>query len=174
MPTTETTAATETTPTPTPTPTVCVPDPQVVSLLDFFSCRELGDGDIIAGMNTLVAMCGSLATVAGPHANLRGESGRTLELGFNSLTSGNFSCEMLQRRVLDPLSMNRNLVRTNSEILRKAVDDAERPPMPGEPRGWTKSNRPLSALVANVEFKSPRVLAHFTPLTFPSLAGKGP
>lgn len=91
------------------------PSPPVdaLRLLESFDYRSLGDGDPVAGMNTLVAMCCVLSSVAGPDSGLFSSKEGLHLAGIHLLTAGSLTSEIVQARVLKPLAAMQNNLSAN-------------------------------------------------------------
>jgi hypothetical protein len=74
---------------------------QAAALLHRFNALSLGEGDLMAGGNTLAAMAITLANIAPPGSCLvDGEDGAHVPVGMNTLVSGGLSCGLVSDRVL--------------------------------------------------------------------------
>ena len=77
---------------------------QSAALLHRFNVLSLGEGDLMAGGNTLAAMAITLANIAPPGSCLvDGEDGTSIPVGMNTLVSGGLSCGLVSDRVLKVL-----------------------------------------------------------------------
>jgi hypothetical protein len=77
---------------------------RVATLLHRFNTLSLGDGNQMAGGNTLAAMAITLANIAPPGSCLIDQNfGTTISVGMNTLVSGGLSCGLIDDRVLKVL-----------------------------------------------------------------------
>ena len=77
---------------------------QAAALLHRFNALSLGEGNLMAGGNTLAAMAITLANIAPPDSCLvDGENGTSIPVGVNTLVSGGLSCGLVSDRVLKVL-----------------------------------------------------------------------
>lgn len=77
---------------------------QGARMLHRFNAMSLGEGDLMAGGNTLAAMAITLANIAPPGSCLvDGENGGSIPVGMNTLVSGGLSCHLISDRVLKVL-----------------------------------------------------------------------
>ena len=77
-------------------------------LLTMFDATDLGEGDPVAGANTLAAMAFSLANIAPPGSGLRTKDGKTFTVGTNFTVSGELSSGLVTDSVLAGLNTRQN------------------------------------------------------------------
>lgn len=101
-------------------------------MLTSFGAAGLGEGDLIAGANTLAAMACSLANIARPGSGLKDKDGRTFKVGTSLLVSGSHSPSLVADQVA--IELGRRQRNTNSHIVREAVaiEEAARKTLPGQ------------------------------------------
>ena len=73
-------------------------------LLSSFNIVALGEGDPVAGLNTLVAWACSLANVSYPGSGLITKDERILEVGCNLWISGSLTNALIHETVVNPLA----------------------------------------------------------------------
>lgn len=88
------------------------------------NCRSLGDGNLAAGVNTLISMCSTLAAVAGPDAAISGKS-RTYHVGQHWLVCGPLLPHLHEEVVLQPLRDLQNVLSRNAFLARSKYDNAD-------------------------------------------------
>lgn len=77
---------------------------EAAALLHQFNAVSLGEGNVMAGGNTLAAMALTLANIAPPGSCLVDrDDGSRVPVGMNVMVSGGLSCGLVSDRVLAPL-----------------------------------------------------------------------
>ena len=101
-------------------------------LLTTFDAESLGEGDLVAGANTLAAMAVSLANIARPGSGLKDKDGRTFKVGTSLLVSGSHSPGLVADQVA--IELGRRQRNTNSYFVREAVaiEEAARKALPDQ------------------------------------------
>ena len=87
-------------------PTTMTPDDtrQLHEFLTIAEAERLGEGDLIAGANTLAAMAISLANIQRPGSGLVDHVGRRISVGTSLVISGSLSSSLVSERVLTGLA----------------------------------------------------------------------
>ena len=101
--------------------------------LKLTDAERLGEGDVIAGANTLAAMAISLANISRPGSGLETRFGDTIAVGTSMMVSGSLSSSLVGERVLTGLgecqnNLNSHLRRRQRELARSGeITDTFRP-----------------------------------------------
>jgi hypothetical protein len=73
-------------------------------LLDIFDGETLGDGDVNAGVNTLVAMASAIANVHPPGSCFVSGRGEKIAVGTSFMVSGELSQSLIREKVIAPVT----------------------------------------------------------------------
>lgn len=82
--------------------------PRLEKFFTTFNVTELGDGNLLTGINTLAAMCCTLATVARPGSGIGTADGRFFRIGTSLLVSGAASAGRVTDEVLCEVGLRQN------------------------------------------------------------------
>jgi hypothetical protein len=81
---------------------------KVCSLLYIFGVAALGEGDLIAGANTLAAMACAIANVQRPGSRIEDEDGTGVAVGTSVLVSGGLSTSVIAEKIVSGLGSRQN------------------------------------------------------------------
>lgn len=72
-------------------------------LLALFDAGAIGEGDTLAGANTLAALAITIANISGPEAALVSDNGTTIAVGTSFIAVGDLTENLVNRKVCDAL-----------------------------------------------------------------------
>ena len=92
----------------TPPSQISAENMKVCSLLYIFDVAALGEGDLIAGANTLAAMACAIANVQRPGSRIEDEDGTGVAVGTSVLVSGGLSTSVIAEKIVSGLGSRQN------------------------------------------------------------------
>lgn len=106
-------------------------DPESVdrleSFLSQFNLTDLGDGDHVAGANSLAATLCSIANLSRPGSFIAGKNERAFEIGANLVVSGGLSSSLCSEHIGSPLAQYQDSLESHMRgFLRAAEVDQEK------------------------------------------------
>lgn len=111
------------------------PSPHLKALLSAFDVSTLGNGDLAAGTNVLVAWATSIANLARPGSGIETNEGQLIEVGSDLLISGSLSNSLIQETDITPLTQYQDSL--NSHI-RKHIASAAKENEKQRPDKWSQ------------------------------------
>ena len=97
------------------------------SFLSQFNTTDLGDGDLVAGANTLAAHLCSMANLSRPGSGIMSKNERSFEIGANLVISGGLSSSLCKEHIGSQLAQYQNSYNSHSKgFLRAAEEDQKK------------------------------------------------